>query len=132
MIISLECEKPRPGIDLLLSYADAIAFSQKYVEATTGGGITGGRDNTCSICLHTISEPLTTSCNHTYCRSCILSVIRDNASSNQDKIEKRSASCPNCRSSIRENELTDPGLLMAAEFLRNTHKKISTTNERER
>ncbi|XP_046383391.1 uncharacterized protein LOC124153979 [Ischnura elegans] len=54
------------------------------------------RETDCPICLHTLVNPVTTSCYHTFCRTCISRVLNDSRSV-----------CPLCKNKITRRGTTD-------------------------
>lgn len=57
---------------------------------------------TCSICLNLMAEPVSISCGHSYCHSCIVGFL-DNLGYTQPQLDK--FSCPQCRAPFLRNSL---------------------------
>lgn len=64
-------------------------------------------DLTCSVCYSLFCDPCVLPCSHTFCRSCLSSLLRASADSSAWRSHRLPLRCPNCRSVA---ELTPSGV----------------------
>ena len=56
---------------------------------------------TCQICMERFESPRILPCQHTFCRACVLSLIRKHCLDDSHSIVKTEFPCPNCRKNCK-------------------------------